>query len=83
LILKRLREFSYLHRREGDLNYFYQFEKNNEMETKNNDGTISMEASTSKPTAVTDILMKKQCEHLNCPHHKCERMDLRIGGIDI
>jgi hypothetical protein len=54
------------------------------MGTENIDGTTSTEAATSaKPTAVADIVMKKQCEHLSCPHHKCERKDLRIGGIDI
>jgi hypothetical protein len=53
------------------------------MEPQNANGTIPTEASTPKPAAVVDILLKKQCEHTNCPHHKCERKDLRIGGIDI
>jgi hypothetical protein len=54
------------------------------METQNADKVNSAEISTSaKPTAIAEVLLKKQCEHLSCPHHKCERKDLRIGGIDI
>ena len=29
------------------------------------------------------VLIKKACEHPKCPLHKCNRSDLRIGGIDI
>jgi hypothetical protein len=29
------------------------------------------------------ILTKKACEHKTCSHFRCERKDLRIGGIDI
>jgi hypothetical protein len=28
------------------------------------------------------ILIKKACEHVTCPHFKCER-SVRIGGIEI
>jgi hypothetical protein len=28
------------------------------------------------------ILIKKACEHLDCPHTKCER-SIRVGGIEI
>jgi hypothetical protein len=28
------------------------------------------------------ILIKKACEHLDCPHTKCER-SVRVGGIEI
>ena len=30
-----------------------------------------------------EILLKKQCEHVNCPHSECARKDLKYGGIDI
>jgi hypothetical protein len=54
------------------------------MGTENIDETSFAQGPTpAKPTAVAEILVKKQCEHLNCSHHKCERKDLRIGGIDI
>jgi hypothetical protein len=29
------------------------------------------------------ILIKKACEHVSCPHFKCERKDLRYNGIAI
>jgi hypothetical protein len=29
------------------------------------------------------ILIKKACEHVTCPHFKCERKDLRYNGIAI
>ena len=29
------------------------------------------------------VLIKKACEHSKCPHIKCARSDLRIGGIDV
>ena len=54
------------------------------MGTENTDRVNSAEISTSaKPTAIAEVLLKKQCEHTKCPHHKCERKDLRIGGIDV
>jgi hypothetical protein len=54
------------------------------MEAQNTDGTIPPEVSASpKCAALPEVLLKKQCEHAKCPHHKCERNDLRIGGIDI
>jgi hypothetical protein len=31
---------------------------------------------------VNGILIKKACEHLDCPHTKCER-SIRVGGIEI
>lgn len=31
---------------------------------------------------VSGILIKKACEHLDCPHFKCER-SIRVGGIEI
>ena len=31
---------------------------------------------------VNGILIKKACEHLGCPHTKCER-SIRVGGIEI
>ena len=40
----------------------------------------------AQPVVLDDgaqILLKKQCEHASCPLHKCNRSDLRIGGIDI
>ncbi len=40
----------------------------------------------AKPVTLDDgaqVLIKKACEHAKCPHHKCNRSDLRIGGIDI
>lgn len=54
------------------------------MEAQNTDRTNSLEASTSSKRVVApEVLLKKQCEHAKCPHHKCERNDLRVGGIDI
>jgi hypothetical protein len=54
------------------------------MEAKNTDRTNPLEASTSPKRAVApEVLSKKQCEHAKCPHHRCERNDLRIGGIDV
>jgi hypothetical protein len=54
------------------------------MKRQNVDTTISVEMPPSaKPAPVADILMKKQCEHLSRPQHRCERKDLRIGRIDI
>jgi hypothetical protein len=52
------------------------------METKNTGSSTSSNAQ-AKPAGLGEILLKKQCEHARCPHHKCERKDLRIGGIDI
>jgi hypothetical protein len=52
------------------------------METKNTNSSNSPEAQ-AKPVGVGEILIKKQCEHVTCPHYRCERKDLRIGGIDI
>ncbi len=40
----------------------------------------------AKPVTLDDgaqVLIKKACEHPKCPHHKCNRSDLRIGGFDI
>jgi hypothetical protein len=31
---------------------------------------------------INGILIKKACEHKDCPHERCEK-NLRIGGIDI
>jgi hypothetical protein len=31
---------------------------------------------------VSGVLIKKACEHLDCPHTKCER-SIRVGGIEI
>ena len=31
---------------------------------------------------VSGILIKKQCEHLTCPHTRCQR-EVRLGGIAI
>ena len=28
------------------------------------------------------ILIKKSCEHLDCPHTKCEK-SIRVGGIEV
>jgi hypothetical protein len=54
------------------------------MEAQNIERKISLKASTSPERAVApEVLLKKQCEHAKCPHHKCERTDLRVGGIDI
>ena len=30
----------------------------------------------------SDVLIKKACEHTNCPHTRCAKA-LRIGGIEI
>ena len=54
------------------------------MEGQNTKTTNSPKALASPKRAVApEVLSKKQCEHARCPHHKCERKDLRIGGIDI
>ena len=40
----------------------------------------------AKPVTLDDgaqVLIKKACEHSKCPLYKCNRSDLRIGGIDI
>ena len=50
------------------------------METKKTD---QKNAPEGKPKPLGEILLKKQCEHVKCPHHKCERTDLRIGGFAI
>ena len=31
---------------------------------------------------VNGVLIKKACEHSDCPHTKCERL-IRVGGIEI
>jgi hypothetical protein len=31
---------------------------------------------------VSGVLIKKACEHSNCPHYKCER-GLRMGGFEL
>lgn len=54
------------------------------MEAQNIKTTNSPEVSALPKRAVApEVLLKKQCEHAKCPHHKCERKDLRVGGIDI
>jgi hypothetical protein len=30
----------------------------------------------------SEILIKKACEHLDCPHTRCER-SIRVGGIEV
>jgi len=43
---------------------------------------LDEESAWNDSKNLNGVLIKKSCEHLDCPHTKCER-SIRVGGIEI
>ena len=43
---------------------------------------LDEQAAWNGSKSVSGLLIKKACEHLDCPHTRCER-SIRVGGIEV